>query len=85
LTVAAGDDIAIDGPRPILIPAAALDWHLADLQTRMTFFAPTEESIPDKPLDRESARNFVKYHMCAGVFPEAVLSTSVLYFLKIID
>jgi ribosome-associated protein len=25
--VAAGDDIVIDGPRPILIPAAAIDWQ----------------------------------------------------------
>jgi len=25
--VAAGDDIAIDGPRPIVIPATALDWQ----------------------------------------------------------
>ena len=25
--MAAGDDISIDGPRPILIPAAALDWQ----------------------------------------------------------
>jgi hypothetical protein len=72
-----------DHPRmATIVRAAALDWHLADLQTRMTFFVPAEESIPDKPLDRESARNFVKYHMCTGVFPEAVLSTSVLYFLK---
>lgn len=25
--MAAGDDIVIDGPRPILIPAAAIDWQ----------------------------------------------------------
>lgn len=27
--MAAGDDIVIEGPRPILIPAAALDWQFA--------------------------------------------------------
>lgn len=64
---------------------AGLDGLLGDPQNRVTLFVPTEASLPEawvKQCDKQSARKFVKYHMCMGSYPKDVLYTSPLYNLR---
>lgn len=68
-----------------LIRLAGLDGQFADPQNRFTFFLPLESSLDDdlvKRCDKQTARNFVKYHTSMGFLPEAVLRTSRLYHLR---
>lgn len=68
-----------------LIRQAGLDNQLADPQNRLTLYLPEESSLDEeavKRCDKQSARNFVKYHMTMGFLPEAVLRTSRLYHLR---
>lgn len=64
---------------------AALDGILASPQNRVTFFTPPETSLTEKWIracDKQTARKFIKYHMCMGAYPRVVLSTSPLYNLR---
>ena len=64
---------------------AGLDGLLGDPQNRVTFFVPLEESLSEewvKQCDKQTARKFIKYHMCMGSYPRDVLYTSPLYRLR---
>lgn len=68
-----------------LIRHSGLDWQLSDAQSRITLFVPPESSLDEawvKSADKDSARKFVKYHMCMGFFPEQVLRTSPVYSMR---
>jgi len=68
-----------------LIKLAGLDWQLADLQNKVTFFAPPEHTLNEewvKSCDKETARKFIKYQMTMGFLPADVLHTSMKYRLR---
>ena len=68
-----------------LIKLSGLDWQLADLQNKVTFFAFPEETLDEhwvKNCDKETARKFIKYQMTMGFLPEDVLKTSFKYNLR---
>lgn len=75
-----------DHPRlTFIIRTAGLDWQLADLQNKITFFMPPESSLNEewvKTIDKNSARKFVKFHMAMGFLPEEVLRTSPVYSMR---
>lgn len=68
-----------------LIRLAGLQGLLADIQSAVTLFLPVEDSLPDvwvQSCDRETARKFIKYHFCVGVFPYTSLISSPFYQLR---